>query len=206
MKKNKISKNWIKKNQRDPFFKQSKIQGYRSRSAFKLIEINNKFKFLKNNTSVLDLGACPGGWSQVSRKKISNGKILSVDIKPMKKIEKVEFINGDFCSEFVQNKIMSYFNSKVDIILSDMATNTTGSKSLDSFNTGQLCLKAMDLALKILAQDGVFLAKVFMGSIFSEINQKAKNRFKNIVMYKPISSKKESKETYIYCKGILKVR
>ena len=153
---------------------------------------------------MLDLGACPGGWSQVSRKKISNGKILSVDIKPMKKIEKVEFINVDFCSEFVQNKIMSYFNSKVDIILSDMATNTTGSKSLDSFNTGQLCLKAMELASQMLNQNGVFLSKFFMGPIFQEIKVKASKHFRKVINYKPLSSKKESKEIYIYCKGVLK--
>ena len=206
MKKNKISKNWINKNKKDPFFKQSKIQGYRSRSAFKLLEINNKFNFLKNNLSLLDLGACPGGWAQVARKKILKGKILCIDIKPMKKIDKVEFINGDFCNENIQKKIFSYFNNKIDIVMSDMAINTTGNKSLDSYNTGELCLKAMDLALKILSDDGIFLTKVFMGSIFSEINKKAKSSFKKIVIYKPMSSKKESKEIYIYCKGILKVR
>ena len=206
MKKNKISKDWINKNKKDPFFKQSKIQGYRSRSAFKLLEINNKFNFLKNNLSLLDLGACPGGWSQVARKKIHKGKILSIDIKPMEKIDKVEFINGDFCSENIYKQILSYFDSKIDIVLSDMAINTTGSKSLDSYNTGELCLKAMDLALQTLSYDGVFLTKVFMGSIFSEINMKAKNNFKKTVIYKPMSSKKESKEIYIYCKGILKVR
>jgi len=206
LKKNKISKNWIKSNQRDTFFKQSKIQGYRSRSAFKLIEINNKFNFLKNNLSLLDLGACPGGWAQVSRKKISKGKILSVDIKPMKKIENVAFINGDFRDEKIYNKIMIYFNTKADVVLSDMANNTTGNKSLDSFSTGQLCLNAMDLALQILSYNGVFIAKVFMGSIFNEIHKKAKSHFKKVVMYKPTSSKKESKEIYIYCKGILKVR
>ncbi len=206
MKKNKISKNWINKNKKDPFIKQSKIQGYRSRSAFKLIEINNKFNFLKNNLSLLDLGACPGGWSQVASKKIIKGKILSVDIKPMVKIDTVEFINGDFCSENINKKIFSYFKSKIDIVLSDMAINTTGNKSLDSYNTGELCLKAMDLALQILSHNGVFLSKVFMGSIFEEINKKAKSNFKKIVIYKPMASKKESKEIYIYCKGILKVR
>ena len=96
MKKNKISKNWIKNQHRDIYFKQSKVLGYRSRSAFKLIEMNNKFKFLKENMSLLDLGSCPGGWSQVARKIISKGKILAVDIKYMDKINKVDFINGDF--------------------------------------------------------------------------------------------------------------
>ena len=96
MKKNKISKNWLIKQNKDPFFRQSKIQGYRSRSAFKLIEMNKKFKFIKKNSSLLDLGSCPGGWSQVARKEIIKGKILAVDTKSMEKINKVDFIKGDF--------------------------------------------------------------------------------------------------------------
>ena len=205
MKKNKISKNWLVKRNRDAFFKQSKIQGYRSRSAFKLIEMNKKFKFLKKNLSLLDLGSCPGGWSQVARKEIIGGKILAVDIKPMEKIHNVDFIKGNFYEDEIYEKIMVYFNNKVDVVLSDIATNTTGNKSLDSYRTGELCLNAMSLAKKILSQDGVFLSKIFMGSIFKEINKKAKKYFKKIVKYKPLSSKKESKEIYIFCKGILKI-
>ena len=96
MKKNKISKNWLIKQRKDPFFRQSKIHGYRSRSAFKLIEMNRKFKFLKKNLSLLDLGSCPGGWSQVVNKEIIGGKLLAVVIKPMEKINNVDFIKGDF--------------------------------------------------------------------------------------------------------------
>ena len=205
MRKNKISKNWIIKQHRDPFFKQSKIQGYRSRSAFKLIEMNKKFKFLKKSLSLLDLGYCPGGWSQVASKEIIKGKILAVDIKSMEQIKNVDFINGDFCKEEICKKIMLYFNNKVDVVLSDMAPNTSGNKTLDSYKTGELCLNAMTLARKILTQNGVFLSKIFMGSIFEEINEKAKKSFKKIVVYKPRSSKKESKEIYIFCKGILKI-
>ena len=205
MKKNKISKNWLIKKNKDPFFKLSKIQGYRSRSAFKLIEMNNKFKFLKKNSSLLDLGSCPGGWSQVARKEIVKGKILAVDVKPMEKINNVDFINGDFCDVNIYKKIMFYFRNKIDVVLSDMATNTSGNKTLDSYKTGELCINAMNLAKKILSDDGVFLSKIFMGSIFKEINEKAKKNFKNVIRYKPLSSKKESKEIYIFCKGILKI-
>ena len=205
MKKNKISKNWLTKQKKDPFFRKSKTQGYRSRSAFKLIEMNQKFKFMKKNLSLLDLGSCPGGWSQVARKEIVNGKILAIDVKPMEKIDNVDFINGDFSDVNVCNKIMLYFNNKVDVVLSDMAANTSGNKTLDSYRTGELCINAMDLAKKILVRDGVFLSKLFMGSIFNEINEKAKNSFKNVVRYKPLSSKKESKEIYIFCKGVLKI-
>ena len=205
MKKNKISKNWLIKQKKDPYYKLSKIKGFRSRSAFKLLEMNNKFKFLKKNTSLLDLGACPGGWSQVASKEITNGKILSVDIKFMEKINNVDFIKGDFLESNIIEKIILYFKGKIDVVLSDMAANTSGNKALDSYRTGELCLKAMDLAKKILSTDGVFLSKVFMGEIFEEINEKAERNFKKVVKYKPLSSKKESKEIYIYCKGILNI-
>ena len=205
MKKNKISKNWLIKQNKDPFFRLSKIQGYRSRSAFKLIEMNKKFKFLKKNSSLLDLGSCPGGWSQVARKEIVKGKILAVDVRPMEKINNVDFINGDFCDVNIYKKIMLYFDNKIDVVLSDMATNTSGNKTLDSYKTGELCINAMNLAKKILSDDGIFLSKIFMGAIFREINEKAKKDFKNVIRYKPLSSKRESKEIYIFCKGILKI-
>ena len=205
MKKKRSTKRWLIKQSKDPFFRQSKLQGYRSRSAFKLIEMNKKFKFLKKNSSLLDLGSCPGGWSQVARKEIVKGKILAVDVKPMEKINSVDFINGDFCDVNIYKKIMLYFGNKIDVVLSDMATNTSGNKTLDSYKTGELCINAMNLAKKILSDDGVFLYKIFMGSIFREINEKAKKNFKNVIRYKPLSSKKESKEIYIFCKGILKI-
>ena len=205
MKKNKISKNWLIKQRKDPFFRQSKIQGYRSRSAFKLIEMNKKFKFLKKNLSLLDLGSCPGGWSQVVSKEISGGKLLAVDIKPMEKINNVDFIKGDFRESKIHEKIKHYFNNKIDVVLSDMAANTTGNKALDTYRTGKLCLDAMSLATKMLTTEGVFLSKMFMGSIYNEINEKTKNCFKKVVKYKPLSSKKESKEIYIFCKGVLKI-
>lgn len=206
MKKNKISKNWINKQKKDIFFKKSKIQGYRSRSSFKLIEMNKKFKFFKKKSYLLDLGSSPGGWSQVAKKEIKEGKILAIDIKDMEKINEVDFIKGDFLESSVYKKIISFFDKKIDIVLSDMAANTSGNKSLDSYKTGELCLGAMSLAKKILNPDGVFLSKVFMGSVSLEINEKAKKSFKKVVNYKPLSSKKESKEVYIYCKGVLKVR
>ncbi len=202
MKKNRISKNWLVKKHKDQFFKQSKIQGYRSRSAFKLMEMDQKFKFLYKNTNLLDLGSVPGGWSQVAAKKITKGKILAVDIKPMKKIENVDFLKGDLFDYEILEKIYTYFGKKIDVVVSDMAANTSGNKNLDSCRTGELCLKGMNLAQRILHKNGVFLSKVFMGSIFAEINKKANESFKNVVKYKPLSSRKESKEIYIYCSGI----
>ena len=205
MKKNKSSKDWLNKKSRDLYFKGSKILGYRSRAVFKLIEMNKKFKFLKKNSLIIDLGASPGSWSQFASKEITKGKILAIDILSMEKINNVEFIRGDFLENKIYEKILFYFNRKIDVVLSDMAVNTSGNKELDSYRTGELCLNAMKLSKKILHKDGVFLSKLFMGSIFKEINETAKKTFKKVIKYKPLSSKKESKEIYIYCKGVLKI-
>ena len=151
------------------------------------------------------MGSCPGGWSQVANKEIIRGKLLAVDIKPMEKINNVDFIKGDFRDKEIYEKILLYFNNKIDVFLSDMAANTSGNKGLETYRTGQLCLDAMGLATKILTKEGVFLSKIFMGSIYNEINEKTKKCFKEVVKYKPLSSKKESKEIYIFCKGILKI-
>ena len=202
MKKNKTSKSWINKKHRDPFFKQSRIQGFNSRSAFKLIEMNKKFNFIKKSSLLLDMGSSPGGWTQVATQKISKGKVLSVDLQLMEKINNSHFIKGDIFDPEVYKKITQYFGKKIDIVISDMAANTTGNKNLDSFKTGELCLNAMDIALKILHKDGVFISKFFMGSIFNEIMNKASMCFKKVVKYKPLSSRKESKEIYIFCKSI----
>ena len=205
MKKNKKLNQWLAKRKRDIFFTQSKLKGYRSRSAFKLIEMDKKFKFIKKNSLLLDLGSSPGGWSQVASNKINNGKILAVDIKTMEKIYNVRFLKRDFLNPNTTEEIISYFNNRVDIVLSDMAANTSGNKELDSYRTGELCLNSMDFAKKILTKDGIFLSKLFMGSIFNEINEKANNYFKKVIKYKPLSSKKESKEIYIFCKGVLNI-
>jgi 23S rRNA (uridine2552-2'-O)-methyltransferase len=203
LKKNRISKSWLIEQRRDYFVRQSKIQGYRSRSAFKLIDMNKKFNFIKSNTYLLDLGSTPGGWTQVAAKIITKGKILAVDVKQMEKQENATFLFGDINDSKIQEKIVRYFDRKIDVVISDMASNTSGNKNLDSYRTGELCLNAIAFAKKILIQDGVFLSKLFMGSIFQEIKKKAEKCFKKVVIYKPLSSKKESKEIYIYCKYIL---
>ena len=200
MKKNKISKNWIRKQHKDPFFKQSKIEGYRSRSAYKLIEINEKFKFLKKNSYLLDLGSSPGGWAQVASKKVLNGKILCIDTKMMEKINKVFFINGDLNDELIHKKIYEFFNKKIDIVISDMAANTTGNKNVDSIQTGELSKEGMYFSKEILKNDGKFISKIFLGSTFNEILFEAKKIFKEIKVFKPLASRKNSKESFLICK------
>ena len=200
MKKNKISKNWINKQRRDIYVRQSKVDGYRSRAAYKLIEIDQKFKIIKNGISLIDLGAAPGSWSQFASKSIKNGKILSIDLKKIEPIDKVEFVEGDFTNNRTQQNIKNYFNSKVDVVLSDMAENTTGIKNVDSVSTGELCKEAIFFAKNMLNKNGTFVSKIFMGSSFNEIIAESRLIFKQIKVFKPPSSRKNSKESFIICK------
>ena len=200
MKKNKISKNWINKQKRDIFVRQSKIEGYRSRAAYKLIEINEKFKILKNGISVLDLGAAPGSWSQFISKNFKNSKIVSIDLNEMEKIENIYQIKGDFTDELQQKKIFNYFGCKIDSIVSDMAVNTTGNKNLDAIVTGELTIEALNFSTNTLKKQGNFVSKIFMGSSFNEIVLNAKQKFKEVNVFKPPASRKDSKESFIICK------
>ena len=202
-KKSKKSNTWKIKQHRDQFFKKSKTLGYRSRSAFKLIELNKKYKFIKNNTRLLDIGAYPGGWSQVSSKIITVGKILSLDIKKMDKLKNVSFLQCDFLEKGTKEKILKFFKEKLDVVLSDMAANTTGNKSLDCIRTNQLCADVVEFSSKILKPNGVLVSKLFMGEDFLEVKDLAKSRFKKVQFFKPESSRNESKETYLHC-SILK--
>tara|TARA_B100001029_G_scaffold131741_1_gene110618 strand:+ start:2732 stop:3319 length:588 start_codon:yes stop_codon:yes gene_type:complete len=190
------------KNYQDHFFRKAKISGYRSRSAFKLIELDAKFKFLKNGIKLLDVGSSPGGWSQVAIKKIKNGKILSIDKKKIEEIKGVKFVVGDFLEKKSKTIIIEHFNSNIDVILSDMAPNTTGNKNLDSIRTNQLCLEILDFSKETLNKKGVVISKLFMGEDFDEIKIKAKKYFKKINFFKPNSSRDESRETYIHCSGL----
>ena len=202
MKKNKSSKNWIINQHRDQYFKKAKIEGYRSRAAFKLIEINSKFNIIKKDSNLLDLGSCPGGWSQVASKIVSKGKIVSVDIKEMKPINNVKFVKKDFLQEESQNFILSYFGKKIDVIISDMAADTTGIKDLDSIRTNLICLEVLDFSSKLLNSSGNLVSKIFMGQDFELIKKKAKKKFNKVNFYKPESSRSNSKETSIHCKGL----
>ena len=199
MKKNKISKNWIYKQKRDIYVRKSKIEGYRSRAVYKLEEINNKFKFLKNNISVLDLGAAPGSWSQYISRKFKNSKLVSIDLKEIESIENTMFIKGDFTEDVQKSKIIDYFGHKIDLVMSDMAVNTTGNKNLDSIQTSELCLDAMRFSKEVLKKNGVFVSKIFVGSTFNEIIDESKIIFKKNKVFKPSASRKESKESFIVC-------
>ena len=202
MKKNKISKNWVNKQRRDIYVRKSQIEGYRARSVYKLIEINEKFKIFKNGRSVIDLGASPGSWSQYVAKTVKNGRLVSIDLKDMEEIENTTQIKGDFTEVENKKKIKSLFKSNVDVVLSDMAVNTTGIKNIDAIYTGELCKEAMLFAKDILVKEGIFISKIFLGTSFNEIVVLAKTVFKEVKVFKPKSSRKESKESFIICKKL----
>ena len=200
MKKNRISKNWINKQKRDIYVRQSQVDGYRARSAYKLIEIDEKFKIFKNGMSVIDLGASPGSWSQYISKTVKSGRIVSIDLKGMEEIDNTIQIKGDFTEVDYQNKIKGYFKSKVHVVVSDMAVNTTGIKDIDAIYTGELAMEAMNFAEKMLVKEGRFVSKIFLGSSFNEIVALGKKIFKEVKVFKPKASRKESKESFIICK------
>ena len=202
MKKNKISKNWVNKQRRDIYVRQSKIDGYRARSAYKLIEIDEKFSIFKGGLSVVDIGAAPGSWSQYAEKKIKNGKLISIDLKTMEPLGKSVQIQGDFTEDKIKNEILKSAEGKVNIVMSDMAVNTTGIKNIDAIQTGELCMEAMIFSKDILLQEGSFVSKIFMGGSFNEIVAKGKEIFKEVKVFKPKSSRKDSKESFIICKKL----
>ena len=195
----KKSNSWKIKQHRDQFFKKSKTLGYRSRASFKLIEINKKYRFLKKDTNLLDLGSCPGGWSQVASKIITNGRIMSIDLKDIEPIKDVKFLQGDIFEKKTKNEVIKYFNKNLDVIISDMAADTTGSKSLDSIRTNQLCSEVINFSKDTLKPKGVLVSKLFMGEDFIEVKNLAKSLFKKVNFFKPESSRRESKETYLHC-------
>ena len=202
MKKNKISKNWVNKQRRDTYVRQSKIEGYRARSAYKLIEIDEKFKVFKGGMFVLDIGAAPGSWSQYASRVVKSGKIISIDLKEIEEIKKTIQIKGDFTEKNTQTLIKKYLNKKLDVVMSDMAVNTTGIKNVDSIQTGELCMEAMIFSKDVISNNGFFISKIFMGSTFNEIVALAKKIFKDVKVFKPKSSRKDSKESFIVCKKI----
>ena len=200
MKKNKISKNWVNKQRRDIYVRQSKVDGYRARSAYKLIEIDERFKIFKGGMTIIDIGAAPGSWSQYASKKIKNGKIISIDLKEIEKIKNTIQIKGDFTQEEIKNLIKNHLSKKPEVIMSDMAVNTTGIKNVDSIQTGELCKEAMTFSKEVIYEKGFFISKIFMGGSFNEIVALGKKIFKEVKVFKPKSSRKDSKESFLICK------
>ncbi len=209
---NKSSMAWLKRQINDPFVKQAQEQGYRARSAFKIIEIDDKFKILKKGKIVVDLGAAPGGWSQVVVEKVGRGKVFAVDILPMEAIVGVEFLQQDFLAPDAAENIIGLINQnqilredgtvrKCDVVLSDMAENTCGDAQTDHMRIVGLLEEALDFACQILAKDGVFVGKIFQGGAGGELLKRFREHFTLVKHFKPDSSRKESAENYIVAIG-----
>ncbi|MDD4928040.1 MAG: 23S rRNA (uridine(2552)-2'-O)-methyltransferase RlmE [Gallionella sp.] len=205
MKPSKTSKQWMREHINDPFVQLAQKEGYRSRAAYKLLEINDKDHLLKPGLVVVDLGAVPGGWCQVAANKIgAGGKIIALDLLPLKPLRGVEFIQGDFRDEEVLKKLESSLDGKqVGLVISDMAPNFSGVSSVDQDRSIYLAELAMEFAFEHLKPDGSFLVKVFQGTGFEDYMRLMRTRFVRVVARKPRASRDRSSEVYLLGTGKL---
>jgi len=204
MARSKQSKKWLKEHFDDFYVQQAQKEGYRSRAVFKLLEIDEKDRLLRPGMTVVDLGAAPGGWSQiVSLRLKGKGRVVATDILPMDALADVEFIEGDFREEEVLNQLLETLgNDKADLVMSDMAPNISGMKAVDQPRAMYLAELALDLAKKVLNKDGVFLTKVFQGEGFDEYLRELRSNFKSVTVRKPKASRPRSREVYLLARGL----
>lgn len=198
MARSKSSKGWLKEHFDDQYVKKSQEDGYRSRASYKLIELNDKDKLIKSGDTVVDLGAAPGGWSQVASELVGeSGKVIASDILPMSALPNVTFIQGDFTEQAVFDEIMSHIDGRVDLVISDMAPNMSGNAAIDIPKALYLVELAFDMAQQILSPGGAFAAKVFQGEGFDQLLADMRQVFTKVVSRKPDSSRARSREVYL---------
>lgn len=200
-----IRSRWLAERKKDYHYRKAKKEGYKSRAAYKLKEINEKYHIIKKGDRVIDLGAAPGGWSQVAKEIVGDkGFVLGVDIEYITPIENVEFIRGDITEKTIMEEVQSVIGS-ANVIISDISPNISGNSSLDHTRSVFLCEKALEYAMRFLVPNGNFITKIFQGEMFNDYLNKLKQQFTYIHIYKPKSSKKNSAEIYIICKGFKKI-
>jgi len=192
---------WLRRQLNDPYVTAAKAQGWRSRAAFKLIEIDEKFALLKPGQRIVDLGAAPGGWTQVAVRKGEAAKVIGLDLLPIDPIPGATFIQGDFNDPDMPARLIEAMGGKADLVLSDMAPNTTGHGSTDHIRIVALAELAVDFALQILAPGGAFVAKVFQGGSERQVLDPLKKHFETVRHSKPPASRKESSELYVVATG-----
>lgn len=196
------STRWLQRQLNDPYVKLAQQQGYRSRAAFKIQEIDNKYNIFKKGKTVLDLGAAPGGWSQVAVKKVGRGNVVALDILDMDPMEGVVTIKQDFLESEAKDRVIDALGGrKCDVVLTDMAANTTGNKKTDHLRIMVLLEEAYNFAVTVLNEDGVFAGKVFQGGAEKELFDRVRKDFKKVYHFKPASSRKDSSEMYIVATG-----
>lgn len=193
----KSSQKWLLRQINDPFVEKAKLEGWRSRAAFKIIEVDSKFKIFKKGKIVIDLGAAPGGWSQYAVTKVGEGNVFGIDLLKIEPIPGVKFFQQDF----FESDLVSLVGKKCDILLSDMASNTTGDHQTDHLRIVGMLEEALNLAEKILNKNGVFVGKIFQGGSSNEILKKLRKNFSIVKYFKPDSSRKDSSETYLVALG-----
>jgi 23S rRNA (uridine2552-2'-O)-methyltransferase len=204
MPRTKSSQRWLKEHFDDPFVARAKAEGYRSRASYKLIEIDDRDRLFRPGMTVLDLGAAPGGWSQVAARRCgARATLVASDILPMETIADVTFIQGDFREQSVFDEILAALgNRPVDLVMSDMAPNISGSRSVDQPRAIYLCELALDMATRVLAPDGRFLVKLFQGEGSDDYRKSVQQQFKTLVTRKPAASRARSSEVYLLAQGL----
>jgi 23S rRNA (uridine2552-2'-O)-methyltransferase len=194
------SQRWLSRQLNDPYVQAAKAQGWRSRAAFKLLELDEKYKLISKNARVVDLGAAPGGWSQVALSK-GAAKVVGIDLLPIIPIPGASFIEGDFNAEDMEARLKDLLGGQADLVLSDMAPNTTGHVATDHIRIMALTELALDFAATILTPGGAFVAKLFQGGAEHGLLNKLKKHFRTVRHAKPPASRKDSKEMYIIATG-----
>jgi 23S rRNA (uridine2552-2'-O)-methyltransferase len=203
MARSKSSHRWLQEHVNDPYVKQAQKDGYRSRSSYKLIELNDKDRLIRPGMLILDLGSAPGGWSQVAGKLVGEkGRVLATDILPMDPVKNVDFIQGDFTDEAVFNRILEALNgAKPDLIISDIAPNISGIDSADQGTSMYLVELALDMVRRVLKPKGNFVAKVFQGTGSDAYLKDVRTSFEKVTVRKPAASRPRSREVYIVARG-----
>jgi 23S rRNA (uridine2552-2'-O)-methyltransferase len=203
MARSKSSGNWLSRHLRDPYVKQAQKDGYRSRSAYKLLQLNDKDRLIRPGMRIMDLGSAPGGWSQVLGRLIGDkGRVLATDILPMDGLRNVDFIQGDFTDEAIVQQLLAWLDGgKFDLIISDIAPNLTGIDSADQASSIYFLELALETVCKTLKPGANFVAKMFQGSGSDEYLKELRKHFEKVLIRKPAASRKESREVYLVAKG-----
>ncbi|MBT5071614.1 MAG: 23S rRNA (uridine(2552)-2'-O)-methyltransferase RlmE [Porticoccaceae bacterium] len=198
------NRSWIKQHVKDPYVKQSQVDGYRSRASYKLLEIVEKDRLIRSGMTVVDLGSAPGGWSQVAARLVGHtGRVYALDLLPMDLIAGVDFIQGDFTEEDIFDELLRLIeNRPVDLVISDMAPNLSGNKAVDQPAVMYLAELAVELAEKVLTSNGVFIAKLFQGQGFDPFVLQVRTLFNGVSIVKPDASRSRSREVYLVAKGL----
>jgi len=198
------NRSWIKQHVKDPYVKQSQVDGYRSRASYKLLEIVEKDRLIRSGMTVVDLGSAPGGWSQVAARLVGHtGRVHALDLLPMDSIAGVDFIQGDFTEEDIFDELLKLIeNRPVDLVISDMAPNLSGNKAVDQPAVMYLAELAVELAEKVLTSNGVFIAKLFQGQGFDPFVLQVRTLFNGVSIIKPDASRSRSREVYLVAKGL----